>query len=392
MTAATVSRWARRYVLASAAFLLLWQVGVVAGVPRRTEVTLALFGFVLHMIFGKAYSLVPSYFDRELAFPRAPAVGFPLAVAGTAGLAAASLGGGPAWLAPLGATLWGLGVAVFVGTLAWTVRDNLTGGATGTGEANADRRPTDRLANAFVPVAGLYLVAGTYGTLALHTGLPLLIDGYAPRLTHLLAAGTAALLIFALGFRLLPRFLVASVPRPLVAVVLVAGAVAPWLLAVRLGIGVWFRVGALLEALAVIGFAAGCWLLFARSDRRRVGFYGVLAGTASGVVGVALGLAFAFGHGSADLVVAHRRLNLLGFVGFTIVGLAYQFYPPAVGALPGSSDRTALISIATLVLGLLGQVVGLAAARPLVTTVGAVVALAGALLYAYLLGSVFRAR
>jgi hypothetical protein len=392
MTAATVSRWARRYVLASAAFLLLWQVGVVAGVPRRTEVTLALFGFVLHMIFGKAYSLVPSYFDRELAFPRAPAVGFPLAVAGTAGLAAASLGGSPAWLAPLGATLWALGVAVFVGTLAWTVRDNLTGGATGTGEANADRRPTDRLANAFVPVAGLYLVAGTYGTLALHTGLPLLIDGYAPRLTHLLAAGTAALLIFALGFRLLPRFLVASVPRPLVAVVLVAGAVAPWLLAVGLGIGVWFRVGALLEALAVIGFAAGCWLLFARSDRRRVGFYGVLAGTASGVVGVALGLAFAFGHGSADLVVAHRRLNLLGFVGFTIVGLAYQFYPPAVGALPGSSDRTALISIATLVLGLLGQVVGLAAARPLVTTVGAVVALAGALLYAYLLGSVFRAR
>ena len=392
MTAATVSRWARRYVLASAAFLLLWQVGVVAGVPRRTEVTLALFGFVLHMVFGKAYSLVPSYFDRELAVPRAPAVGFPLVVAGVAGLAADSLDVGPTWVAPAGAASWALGIAVFVGTLAWTVRDNLTGSATGTGEANADRRPTDRLANAFVPVAGLYLVAGSYETLALHTGLPLLIDGYIPRVTHLLAAGTATLLIFALGFRLLPRFLVASVPRPLVAVVLVAGAVAPWLLAVRLGIGVWFQVGAVLEALAVVGFALGYWILFARSDRQRVGFYGVLAGTASGVVGVALGLSFAFGHGTAELVVAHRRLNLLGFVGLTIVGLAYQFYPPAVGTLPGSSDRTALTSIAALAGGLLVQVVGLATATPLLTTVGQVVTLGGALLYAYLLAAVFDAR
>jgi len=392
MTAATVSRWARRYVLASAAFLLLWQVGVVAGVPGRTEVYLALFGFVLHMIFGKAYSLVPSYFDHELAVPRAPAAQFPLVVAGAVGLAADSLGVGPSWVAPVAATLWALGVTVFVGTLAWTVRDNLTGSATGTGEANADRRPTDRLANAFVPVAGLYLVAGSYGTLALHTGLPPLIDGYVPRITHLLAAGTATLLIFALGFRLLPRFLVVSVPRPLVAIVLVAGAVAPWLLAVRLGVGVWFRVGAVLEAVAVIGFAVGYWLLFARSDRRRVGFYGVLAGTASGVVGVALGLAFAFGHGSVDLVVAHRRLNLLGFVGLTIVGLAYQFYPPAVGVFPAASDRTALLSIAAIAGGLFGQVLGLVAGVPVVVAGGEVVALAGAGMYAYLLAAVFAAR
>jgi len=392
MTAATVSRWARRYVLASAAFLVLWQAAILVGVPRRTEVTLALFGFVLHMVFGKAYALVPSYFDRELAVPQAPAVGFPLVVAGAMGLVTDSLAVGPTWVASVAATLWALGVAVFVGTLALTIRNNPTGSATGTGAANADRRPTDRLANAFVPVAGLYLIAGTYGTLALHTGLPLLIDGYVPRVTHLLAAGTAALLIFALGFRLLPRFLVTSVPRPLVAVVLVAGAVGPLLLAVRLGAGVWFQVGASLEAVAVVGFAVGYWLLFARSDRRRVGFYGVLVGTASGVVGVALGLAFAFGHGTADLVVAHRRLNLLGFVGLTIVGLAYQFYPPAVGTFPGSSDRTALLSIVALAGGLLGQVVGLVADASVVVAGGQVVALAGAVVYVYLLVAVFAAR
>ena len=78
MTREQVSRWARRYVLVSAGFLVGWQAALVAGVGRRASVTLGLFGFVLHMVFGKAYSLVPAYFDRELAFPRAPAVSLPV--------------------------------------------------------------------------------------------------------------------------------------------------------------------------------------------------------------------------------------------------------------------------------------------------------------------------
>lgn len=74
MTAAIVSRWARQYVLTSALFLVGWQAGTVAGIQRPTEVFLAVFGFVLHMVFGKAYSLVPTYFNRDLAVPHAPAV------------------------------------------------------------------------------------------------------------------------------------------------------------------------------------------------------------------------------------------------------------------------------------------------------------------------------
>lgn len=392
MTAATVSRWARRYVLVSALFLLTWQTGIVVGVPRRTEVFLGLFGFVLHMAFGKAYSLVPSYFERTLAFPRAPVVQFPLVVLGTGCLVGASSQVGPSWLGTVGASLWSLGVGVFLGTLLWTVRTNLTGRETATGEVNAERRPVDRVANGVVPVALLYLAVGTYETLAVYTGLPPLLDGYFPRVTHLIAAGTAGLLIFALGFRLLPRFLVAHPPRRLVVLVLATGAVGPSLLAVYLWQGLWFQLGALLETVAVVGFALGYALLFVRSDRRRVGFYGVFAGVLCGVVAVALGVGFAFGHSSAASVLAHLRLNLLGFLGLSIVGIAYQFYPPAIGTLPGASDRTALVSIAGLAGGLLVQVVGLVGQVPLATTLGQLATLSGAMLYLFLLAAVFHAR
>lgn len=392
MTAAPVSRWARRYVAVSVLFLVAWQAGVVVGISRHAEVVLGVFGFVLHMVFGKAYSLVPTYFERDLAFSQAPAVQFPLAVAGAGGLVGASLRIGPSWLGSVGALLWSLGVGVFLGTLLWTIRSNPTGRETATGEARAERRPVDRVANGFVPVAFLYLLAGTYETLAIHTGLPLLLDGYFPRVTHLLAAGTAGVLVFALGFRLLPRFLVASPSRPLVGVVLAAGALGPAVLATHLGDPPWFQLGALVEALAITGFALGYGLLFVRSERRRVGFYGVLAGAVSGVLAVTLGLWFAFGRRSPSLVLAHLRLNLLGFLGLTIVGIAYQFYPPAVGTLPGASDRTALVSIAALASGLLLQLVGLVGRGGVVTTLGQLLTLGGALLYAFLIVAAFTAR
>ncbi|SEP05471.1 hypothetical protein SAMN04487948_11239 [Halogranum amylolyticum] len=392
MAPATVSRWARRYVLVSALSLLSWQLAALVGVPRLTEMFLALFGFVLHMVFGKAYSLVPSYFARTVAFPRAPAVQFPLVVLGTGSLVGASLQFGPSWLEPVGALLWSLGVIVFLGTLFWTLRTNLTGRETATGETNVDRRPVDRTANGFVPVALLYLAVGSYETLAIATSLPPLLDGYFPRVTHLIAAGTAGLLIFALGFRLLPRFLVAHPPRRLVVLVLATGAVGPSLLAVHLWNAPWFYLGALLETVAVVGFALGYGLLFVRSDRRRVGFYGVLAGALCGVVAAALGVGFAIGHSASSAVLAHLRLNLLGFLGLSIVGIAYQFYPPAIGTLPGASNRTAFVSIGALAGGLFGQTVGLVGGVPAATTLGELSTLVGAALYLFLLAAVFQTR
>jgi hypothetical protein len=392
--AAIVSRWARRYVLSSATFLVCWQAGVLAGVlPRRAEVVLALYGFVLHVVFGKAYSLVPSYFDRDLAFPRVITVQFPLSVGGTLGLLAGGFRGAPGWIGTAGATLWVLGVAIFITTLVWTVQTNLTGRETATGEAKAERRPLDRMANAFVPVVLGYLALGSYETLALRSGLPSSPLGGSPlAVSHLLAAGTAALLVFGIGFRLFPRFIGATPPRGIPAVVLTAGAVAPALLGANVGGGRWFQLGALLEATAVVGFATSYTALFLRSARRRVGLYGPLLGVASGVAGIGIGLFFAFGSIDPALVTAHLRLNLLGFLGLTIVGVTFQFYPPAVGRLPGANDRTALTVLAALSGGVGLQAVGLAIGLPQAIATGRVLTLVGSVSYLYLLGATYRAR
>lgn len=389
--AESVSRWARRFVLASAAFLVAWQVGTVLGTPRRTAVVLGLYGFVLHVVFGKALSLVPSYFDRRLSLTWAPPLVLVLTATGTVLLAA-----GGAWGLPVvgtaGAVLWTAGVVGFVAALAWTVRGNVTGRATATSQANEERRPIDRVANAFVPIAFAYLLIGTVGTLGLHVR-SLAVPGLsAAGVAHLLAAGFASLMVFAVGFRLLPRFLVVSPPRPLVWLVLPAGATAPAILAWSLWKGVWFQVGAALQALAVVGFAVAFGVMYGRSERRRVGFYGPLAGVLAGTLGVLLGLQFALVGAGPGLVEAHFRLNVLGFLGLTIVGTAYQFYPPTVGTFRGSSDRTAVGTIVAIGGGLLVEVIGLVGGITTLAVGGPLLALAGTLGYAWLLIGLFRER
>jgi hypothetical protein len=385
-----VSRWSRGFVLASAGFLVAWQALSIAGVGRRAAVLVGLYGFVLHMIFGKAYSLVPSYFSRELSVPRAMPIHLTLSVSGVIALAAGERVDSPV-LAAVGGWLWFGGVLVFVVTLLWTVRGNLSGRETGTGEANADRRRVDRVANGFVPVALVYLVVGSYAMVAPVIGTPPVFDGYSPRATHLVAAGTATLLVFAIGFRLLPRFLVTSPPPVLVGTALSAGVIGPATLAASLGSGTLFVAGAGLEALAFLGFGVAYVVMFVRSDRDRVGFYGVLGGVIAGAAGIAVGLWFAVNGVVAGLVELHLRLNLLGFLGLTIIGVAYQFYPPAVGTFWGASDRTALASIATILAGLGIEAGGRLLYAPLETG-GRVLTLLGTLLYAGLLIGLFRER
>jgi len=386
---ATTSRWSRVLVAVGIVALVAWQVAVLVDLPRRTAVTLGVYGFVLHVVFGKAYALVPSYFDRDLAWSVAPAVQLPLTTVGVAGLALAPVSGVPDSAGTVGAVAWTLGVVVFLGTLLTTVRTNLTGVETGTGEHNADRRPVDRAANLFVPVVLAYLAVGTWETLAMQTAVPGLLDGYPPRVSHLLAAGTAALLVFAVGFRLLPRFLVTHVERPLPWVVLVPGAVGPALIAVGLPGGPLLHAGAGLETVAMLGWAAVYARLYRASERDRVGFYGPLVGVTAGVLGVGLGLLMAVDSVSQPLTTAHYRLNVLGFLGLTVVGVTYQFYPPTVGRFTGAGDRLALWSMALLGGGLAVEVAGAFATIPVVTDVGRTVSLVGALAYAYLVLGVF---
>jgi hypothetical protein len=170
-----------------------------------------------------------------------------------------------------------------------------------------------------------------------------------------------------------------------VVVALPAGALGPVLLARAFLDGVPFQAGAVLEAVAVLGFAASVGLMVARSDRRRVGVYGFLAGAIAGALGVLLGLDFAFRGPTAALADAHARLNLLGFLGLTIVGVTFHFYPPGAGRFRWAGDRTAFAALGLLAVGLLVDVVGLATGAGVAVVVGRVVVLAGSAGYAYLI-------
>jgi len=398
MSAATASKGSRWFVSTGVAFLVAWQGIALAAtsgalsVSRTTLAVLGVHGFVLHVLLGKAYALVPTYFGRTLAAPRAPLAALPFTAVGAAALAVGT--GTDVAVAGAGASLWAAGVLGSLGVLAWTVRGNLSGAETATGEANAHRRRVDRLANAAVPFALAYLAAGAYQTAAVATGLPVLAAAGFPAAAHLLAAGGALGLLFAVGFRLLPRFLVSSPPFALVAVVLPAGVAAPALVVAGFGGGPLFVAGAALEALAVAGFAAAFVSLYVRTDRDRVGFHGVLAAVVSGLAGVTVGLGFALGHvaPTADHVIAHFRLNVLGLLGLSIVGVVSQFYPPAVGVLPHSGDRTALASIVALAAGLWVEAAGRLAGKDGIATAGLVVGFVGALAFAYVVASALRAR
>jgi hypothetical protein len=214
--------------------------------------------------------------------------------------------------------------------------------------------------------------------------LPPLLDGLAVRIAHLLGPGFAVLLFFAIGYRLLPRFLATEPTRQIAWLVHPAGAVAPLLLAVGYPAGITFRIGAVLESVAVVAFAVSVAQLVSRTDRERVGFYGPLLGTVLGCLGVALGLYFAFEGIEAGLSAIHLRLNIFGLLGVSIVGIVYQFYPPAVAQWPGANDRTALASIAALAIGVgitaIGSIVPV-----LVSPLGELLATAGATLYCYVL-------
>ena len=391
-TAEANSRWARLFVAMSVVFLIVWQVVTLADFSDDGLVTFAVYGFVLHMVFGKAYSLIPSYFAREPPASIAQQVQLPLTTTGTIMIAITEAGVGPPELAIIGAALWAVGSIVFVSAIVWTLRTNLIGAETGTSRANRQRRQIDRVANGFVPIALLYLLAGSYTTLAAAVGSPLPFGGTFAETAHLLAAGVAALLVFAVGFRLFPRFLVTYPPQSLVGVVLGAGAFGPALIASNLGGGPLFRLGAALEAVAVVGFAVTFLIMFIRSDRRRVGFYGVLAGSLFGVIGVLIGLSFTVGAIQSRFVTLHFRFNVLGFLGLTIIGVAYQFYPPNIGTFPGASDRTALWSIGTIVIGLLLQAGGTLGQIPQLWTLGQAFTLVGTILYAYLLFGLFYQR
>jgi len=379
------SRWTHYFAVASAVSMVVLQLGMLFGVSRRVAALVGLFGAVLPMVFGMAYLLIPAYVGRTLSTPRLPGVHFAAAYIGGGILVADALGGPDSRVVALGGLLWSAGVAVFVGALLWTVVPAIAADPT-TIRRSPDRpQRSPRVATALIPVAFGYLVVGTVALLSTVTPLPNVAGASLPVVSHYYSAGFAALLIFALGARLLTGFFHESPPRPLAWVVLLCGAVGPGVLTLHFWRPPWFLVGAGLEVVATVGYVGLVGVVAYRTDRRRIGLYGIGLGALSGAVGVAAAPAAVVGIAPADLVGVHVDLVLGGFFLLTIVGYAYQFFPVTNGQFPGATARSALATMLLLALGVGLQATSALTAVPWLHTAGSSLAVLGTTGYAYLM-------
>ncbi|MFB6189065.1 MAG: hypothetical protein ABEI57_04205, partial [Halapricum sp.] len=387
MAAGRLSRWTRYFTVASAGSLVVSQAIAVLGGSRPLVVAVAIFGFVCPMIFGMAYLLLPSYVGRTLADQRLPAVHFVLAYLGSGALVAGRALDRVALIRE-GVALWSLGVAVFVGALAWTVVPAVLNRPEVALRSDEAPQRSTRLATAMIAVALGYLVVGT-GALLGWAGLGPVSEFAFPAVVHYYAAGLGALLIFALGTRLVPGFFHVTPPRVGTWVALVPGAVAPGLLGTFLWGGVIFRVGAALQAVAMAGYAGVVVYVFRRSDWDRVGLVGIVLGAVAGVVAVGINLPAAFGYVATGQIRAHAATVITGFFALTIVGYAVQFFAVTSGRFLGASDRGVRVVVATLAGGTVVRTGGLLASVDAVSRIGAGLALFGAIGYTYLVGRRF---
>ncbi|MDY7081252.1 MAG: hypothetical protein SXQ77_02305, partial [Halobacteria archaeon] len=210
---------------------------------------------------------------------------------------------------------------------------------------------------------------------------------------HFYAVGFAALLIFALGVRLLTGFFHVSIPRYAVRLVIVPGALAPAFLGTYLWMWVdpWFQVGAVLETVGMVGYLGTVMFVAYRSDTNNVGLYGILLGAVSGVIAVVLVFLYVLGIGGAVIgtqttyVSGHVSFVLGGFFPLTIVGYAYQFFPVTGGQFRGANRSTATATVGLLGTGVLLQGGSAVVEQSLIVKIGAAISLVGAVGYWYLI-------
>lgn len=387
---ADISQWTHRFAVLSALAMIGLQGLLIGNPPVRLIATAGLFGAVFPMIFGMGYLLFPSYVGETLSTAWAPGIHFLLAVGGGGLLIATRRGllDSPAQL--LGAILWAAGVAVFLGTIGWSI-------------APAAELPTDlkagvrnraqrssRLGLLAVPIAMGYLILGTVALLARAVRGGGYFDVSAPAVIHLFGTGVVVLLILALGLKLLVGFLHVTPPHSLSWVALSCGAVAPAILAGSFYRPPLFLVGAGLEGVAVISYAVLIAVVGLRADRRRTGFVGLAIGAIAGVTAVGIAIANALDLGWAPGIRAHVVLVINGFILSTIIGYAYQFFPVPNGQFWGASDRTATGTILLFGLGTALVVTGDTAELDIVSVLGVILTIGGTGGYAYLLIQRFR--
>lgn len=371
-----VGRWTRAFTVASGLSYVLLGILVAVDAGRVALAVVGLFGFVLPMVFGMAYVLLPPYVGRTFRPAWIPGLHFAATAVGGLGLGWWAVLDGPWVVGRAGVVAWSFGVALFVGGLARVVIPAVRDDPAGVLRLGDRPQRSTRLATVLLPVGLAALLSGT-GWLLVAATSPVAVRLALPGVVHATGAGFAALLVFALGARLLRGFFHVDPPRWLAWLVLLPGAVGPLLLAATPAGSGPFVVGGILEAAAMVAYLALVALVAVRTDTRRVGIVGVLLGAVAGVVAAVVALVSVLGP-ATWLLDLHAVLVLAGFFGLTIVGYAFQFFPVTTGRVPGATRRGALAVFGLLAGGLAGHTAGVLAARPLVAAAGGWVLTAGA--------------
>jgi hypothetical protein len=344
-----------------------------------------LFGAVLPMVFGMAYLLLPSYVGRTLSTQRLPGVHFILTYAGVGLLLGHELLERENFLLLGGVLLWSTGVVIFIGTLLWTILPAIIANQGMVRPSNLRPQRSTKLAMLAIPIALGYLIVGTIALLSTVDGFPNLIDATFPMVVHFYATGFVSLLIFALGIRLLTGFFHVTLPKSLSWLVLLCGSVAPSALAFKFYHPPWFTIGASLEFIAIMGYAFLVAIVAYRTDRYRVGLYGIGLGALGGLLSVGVALANVIGVTGGPDIAAHVIVVLNGFLLLTIIGYAYQFFPVTSGQFWGATQRTGVVTIFVLGTGTGIQAIDVFKDVSWLQLCGIVLALIGTSGYSYLM-------
>lgn len=202
---------------------------------------------------------------------------------------------------------------------------------------------------------------------------------------HFYATGFVALLIFALGIRLLTGFFHVTLPKSLSWLVLFCGSVGPGMLALNFYHPPWFAIGASLEFIAITAYASLVAIVAYRTDRHRVGLYGIGLGALGGVISVGAALANTLLVTGGQYIPIHVIVVLDGFLLLTIMGYAYQFFPVTNGQFWGATERTGLATIFALGTGTAIQTLGIFGGIYRLQLCGVVLAVIGTGAYSYLI-------
>ena len=316
--------------LAAAGAVLLLGSGVGALTLRWDFVLwLLLIGFVGFTTAGFALHLFPTISRR----PRPPLwveqVAFLLAegglVLGAAGLSEATSPALSRWIFSLGALLFLCGEGAVVGLFTRElVHPRLKTHGPGTRPGDAVTVPLF-LASwiSAVGSGGLFVLSG----LAKGPGF-----GWWLAAVHLFVLGHATLLITAVSLRLVPRSLDADVSRPLVYLLVGLAVAGAWLvpvgmLALPLSSASDLVFFAAPEATFAVLFASVLIVLVsrARTPRAEAGLH--VAGVTLFLVGGAIGL-WMVSESNYTMVATHALVNVLGFVGLTILIMWFGMIAP----------------------------------------------------------------